>query len=213
MCRALIECARNSWVRPSRFDHEFETPDPWGYLSQPQKRRRFELTLQMIEGPRNGARFRSAIEVGCAEGAFTQMLAPLCDSLLAVDFSKVALERAKLRCRGFGQVKFDSWDLRRDPRPGVFDLVLVMGVLEFFYRRGDLQAAREKIVTMLAPGGHLFLTVTRAPAYLESSFLARRFNYGGEAISRFMAEHAALKLISTSCEDVYVSSLFRKKPD
>ena len=40
---------------------------------------------RMVDSVRGGKRFRNALEIGCAEGAFTELLADRCHSLLAVD--------------------------------------------------------------------------------------------------------------------------------
>jgi len=211
LCHAFLDTSRNSWSTSARFDHEFQRLDPWGYLSQARQRERLSRAAQMLEEARRGAHFGKAIEIGCAEGAFTELLAPICESLLAVDFSTLALARAKERCRRWAHVHCEIWDLRRDQAPGRFDLVVLMDVLEFFYRPNELRAAREKIVDLLVPDGYLLVTCTRGNEVTESTWWSMRFFRGGKSISLFLAEHPALCVVASATEDFYVRTLYRKK--
>jgi len=71
---------------------------PWDYAS-PREQARFHHAAELLDVVRGNTCFRKALEVGCAEGAFTEFLAPRCESLLAVDVSAAALERALTRRR------------------------------------------------------------------------------------------------------------------
>ena len=144
-----------------RFDELYAThPDPWKMLSAGQQTR-FRDACEMLDSVRAGRHFATAIEVGCAEGTCTrQMLAERCESLLATDVSPVALERARALCAGLSHVEFARWDIMADSPPRTFELTVVMSVLEPFYRRRDLNVAREKMVALTAPNGYLLLSNT-----------------------------------------------------
>ena len=75
------------------FEQEFAgARDPWSFETDPVAgHHRFNRELALLEAVRGGRRFTRALEVGCAEGMFTERLAPLCGELLAVDISPVAL--------------------------------------------------------------------------------------------------------------------------
>ena len=75
-------------------------PDPWGYSSWASgfTEQKIQTAIEMVS--EFGRNFERALEIGCAQGAMTERLAPLCKELLAVDFVPVALERARARCRG-----------------------------------------------------------------------------------------------------------------
>jgi len=66
-----------------RLDREYfedlygQSPDPWGFETSPYERKKYEHTLDVLQGQR----YRRALEVGCSIGVFTAMLAPLCDEL------------------------------------------------------------------------------------------------------------------------------------
>ncbi len=84
--------------------HHFETlfskqQDPWKYTS-PYEQTKYEFTLSLL--PKT--RINTALEIACAEGHFTGQLAPLVKSLMAVDISMVALERAAESCKEFDHI-------------------------------------------------------------------------------------------------------------
>jgi len=192
------------------FDREFtRCEDPWGY-DTPEGQKRLRRAIGMLDAARGAQRFPQALEIGCAEGAFTELLAANCDSLLAVDISPVALQRSRERCAWPERIRFAQWDLRRDPLPGIFDLVVVMSVLEYYGRPSDLRAAREKLVEGVNPGGYLLVGNVRQSELFETTWWGRRLIRGGKWISEFVAEHPALKLVERVAEDYYVLALFRK---
>jgi nodulation protein S (NodS)/putative polysaccharide biosynthesis protein len=207
---ALADWARNPSNNSEAWDREFaRQKDPWGYDS-PEGQARFHLALKFLDTARGTGRFRRAFEIGCAEGAFTEMLMPRCESLLAVDWSPVALERARERSPWNETVRFDRWDLRRDPMPGVFDLIVVMSVLEYFGRRGDLRAARDKLVAGLAPGGYLLVGNVRQSDAYETSWWGKYLVRGGKWMNQFIAEGPGLRLLDSVIEPHYVFTLIRK---
>ena len=130
--------------------------DPWGYEVAPFALERFEASIELLDGARRGGCFERAWEIGCAEGVMTARLARICERLSAVDFVPLALERARVRCQEFGNVSFSEWDLKSDPAPGTFDLIVITDVLgSNFGGERDVRRARDKVVSALAPGGYL----------------------------------------------------------
>lgn len=192
------------------FDREFtRCEDPWGY-DTPEGQKRLCRAIQMLDAARGTQRFQQAFEIGCAAGAFTELVASRCDSLLAVDISPAALQRSRGRRAWPESVRFAEWDLRRDPLPGVFDLVVVMSVLEYYGRPAGLRRARAKLVEGVCPGGNLFVGDVRQSESFETTWWGRRLIRGGKWISEFMGEHPALRLVERVIEDYYVLALFRK---
>jgi hypothetical protein len=129
--------------------------DPWSYEVKAFELEKFKAAIEMLDDARGKARFKQAWEVGCAEGAMTARLSPICDRLCAVDFISLALERARLRCRKWVNVSFTQWDLKLDPAPGTFDLIVITDVLGSLGGRQDIRYARDKLVSALAPAGYL----------------------------------------------------------
>ena len=154
--------------------------------------------------------FENAFEIGCSEGVFTEMLAPRCKSLLAVDVSKRALQRAGERCAGTN-VTFRQWNLIAEPAPSDMDLVIVMDVLEIFYCRSDIRKAREKVVNAVKPGGYVLVGNSRQNELYENAHWAKWMLKGGKRIAEYFAEHPRLALVSTETEGLFINALFRAK--
>ncbi|HYZ42692.1 MAG TPA: SAM-dependent methyltransferase, partial [Stellaceae bacterium] len=81
-------------------------PDPWDYEVTAFTLEKFQAAIELLDGARNGGSLARAWEIGCAEGAMTPRLAPICAQLLAVDFIPLALERASARCQEFSNITF-----------------------------------------------------------------------------------------------------------
>ena len=164
----------------------------------------------MLDAVRGGLRFQRALEVGCSEGLFSGSLAARCESVLAVDISPIALARARERCRWSNHVRFAEWNLRRDPVPGTYDLIVVESVFEYFHRPSAIRAARAKLVDALSPGGYLLVGNSRESEVVESAWWGKPLIRGAQWIDVFMAEHPRLRVVATVADDFYVDTLFRK---
>jgi SAM-dependent methyltransferase len=203
-----------AWDTPdrarARFEREFAAgPDPWDY-GGPAARQRHAQALGLLDAAGLAAVER-ALEIGCAEGHFSAALAARCRSLLAVDISTVALARARARPGWPSGVRFAEWDLRRDPLPGRFDLVVAMDVLESFCRPGLVRGARARLVDALAPGGYLLLGNSRQGALFETTWWGRALIRGGLWIDRYVGAHPALERVAGGTGSFYVNSLFRRR--
>lgn len=112
--------------------------DPWNFETSPYERERFALLLDEVRKYPHG----SVLEVGCAEGLFTGMLATLTKDIVAIDVSPTAIARAKERHPG---PEFLATSLD-DLRPGrKFDLVVCAETL--YYIR-DVAGAIEKLSSL-----------------------------------------------------------------
>ena len=197
------------WRAPSSFDTVFSvTPDPWESTSK-REQERFAVTLSLLEAS-GIARFASAVELGCAEGAFTARIAPMCDKLLALDFSQVALERARARVRAYPGVTLRRWDMRNEPLAGQFHLVVAMGVLTSLYRPGDVRRIADSIVSALKPGGFLLFSDVRQSPVFESAWWGRFVLRGGEQIRRLLSRDSRLDLIASADTSSHVFALYRR---
>jgi O-antigen/teichoic acid export membrane protein/SAM-dependent methyltransferase len=192
----------------AELDHTFgPKPDPWDYETiEVRGRRRFQREVEMLDAVRGGARFQRVLEVGCAEGAFTELLAERSESLLAVDISPVALARARSRRQWGDHVRFDQWDLRslhRAALPGTFDLIVIVHVMNYIRSPRFLRAVRVKLVEGLCPGGYLLLGNESQPdAVMGNSWWSRYLIRGGKWINAFITEHPALRVIDTAALDL-----------
>ncbi len=211
---AIVDLLRdNPGRRRWWFDRELgRTVDPWNYKSGPKEVERHQTSLRIIDAACSG-RLGRALEVGCCEGAFTEPLAQLCESVVAVDLSPIALARARARRDWDGRVQFIESDLVRDPLPGDFDLVVAMDVLVNVYRPTDVTTACAKLIESVRPGGYLFVENGKRGEVHESSWWSKRLMHGATWIDALLERDAALTVVQKVTTETHLYTLFRKTSD
>jgi SAM-dependent methyltransferase len=136
---------------PEYFERLYtESEDPYGFDRNDYEQLKFERLLQLC----GDHRFERALEIGCALGTFTEMLAPQCRQLVATDISAVAVKAASERLAGAPGVSCEVWNLPGELPPGEFDLIIVSDVL-YFWTTSDLRTAVQWFEEALTPGGVL----------------------------------------------------------
>jgi peptidoglycan/xylan/chitin deacetylase (PgdA/CDA1 family)/GT2 family glycosyltransferase/SAM-dependent methyltransferase len=187
------------------WDRFYATEDPWNYASA-YEQLKYVRTLEVVP-----ERVPRALELACAEGRFTTMLAPRADILRAVDISAVAIERARQRCAQFGNIEFGTQDFFRQPIEGLWDLIVCSEVL---YYAGDEETLRQlagHFRDHLAPGGHF----EHAHAYQLSDDPGRTgFDwgdpYGAQTIFEAFRDAEGLQHVRTVETELYRIDLFRR---
>lgn len=123
-------------VEAGEFERRYrEDPDPWRYGSSPYERAKYDRTLAAIPGGRVG----DGLELGCSNGTFSELLAPRCEHLLAIDFSPEAVRLAKRRTSRLADVTVERRDARAGLPPGRFDLIVCSEIL-YYWDRPDVEA-------------------------------------------------------------------------
>jgi SAM-dependent methyltransferase len=95
----------------SYFEKEFEREDPWDLNGSSFEHRKYvrqiDLIKSLVESP------ASILEIGCAEGTHTAMLAGAFPAarVVAVDISRSALNRAGIHCRQYSNIEFVEGDI------------------------------------------------------------------------------------------------------
>jgi len=134
--------------------------DPWCFETSPYEAAKYAATLAAL--PRS--RYSRAFEIGCSIGVLTERLGARCDDLLAVDVVESVLARARDRCAHLPHVRFARLRVPEAFPDGQFDLILVSEV-GYYWSRDDLARSRERIMTALAPAGHLLLVHWTPPVH------------------------------------------------
>lgn len=129
----------------------YRRPDPWRYERSAYEQAKYGRTLAVLRG----TRAERALEAGCGEGAFTEMMLQerLATSVVGVDISEAALARARVRCGRFPTATFVAANLATDAPDGPFDLIVCGETL--YYLGGRAARACELLTERLAPGGRL----------------------------------------------------------
>ncbi len=162
-----MEYGSASW-----FERQYQSSsdDPWGLDWRPSQRFRYQGMLAQLSRTGDPNQPPSMIvDVGCATGTFTSMLAQLATcserSVVGVDIAQAAVERARVR---HPSIRFERLSLEECSERFAHraDLVTCLEVL--YYVPGDQRVeAVRRLVRMLRPGGRLLVSsmIARPPYF------------------------------------------------
>jgi len=140
------------------FDGLWSESDPWDLDDSKFEQTRYACQLGLLRG----RRYQRGLEIGCAGGSFTRLLAPLCNELVAIDISEHAIERARAAHGPATGVEYRvanvmELDLERE---GTWDLVVLTETayyLGWLYPMFDVAWLAHSLHLATRPGGHLLL--------------------------------------------------------
>jgi SAM-dependent methyltransferase len=185
-----------------REDNVSESGDP--------HRQQLAHQLVLLDRISRGGPFLDCLAIGCAEDLNIEALGACCESLLVADFSPMALESARQRRQWPGRTAFAGFDLRRDPIPGTFDLIVVVGVLDYFSRPSTFWRIRQKLAAALRPGAHLMIETVRSDDPLLDNFWWNKVMIKGKWINPYIAQHPALTTVEAVETAGYTITVYRK---
>ncbi len=202
----MLDASPQALGRRKYWDALYRTCDPMSYASD-YEQLKYRRTLSLLpEAP-----IGRALEVACAEGMFTALLAPRVGQLTACDISRTALSRARARCATFTNVHYWCADFFDHELPGNLDLLVCSEVLYYLPDRTELQRIACKLAAALVPGGRL---LTAHAKELKDDPSRTGFDwdgpFGGEVISRTLAATAGLALERSILTDLYRIDLLRR---
>lgn len=144
-------------MRPGFFDHFFDQGDPFGFDRNPEEQFKFARTLEVCgDGP-----LGRVLELGCAVGTFTEVLAARAGDVLALDVSQAAVDQVLERTHEHANVRAVAMSIPGEFPDGVFDLVIASDVL-YYLPVVELKRCVERIEASLAGGG-AFVAVHYVP--------------------------------------------------
>lgn len=139
------------------FDAVYESSDdPWSFRTRWYEQRKRDLTV----GSLPDRRYHRGLEIGCSIGMLTEMLAPRCTDLIAVDISERAVAQA--RARAGSRVDIRVLDVLVDFPEGEFDLI-VLSEVGYYWGDAGLRAALRRVRSHLTHGGVLVACHWRHP--------------------------------------------------
>lgn len=144
-------------MRSGFFDHFFDEGDPFGFDVHPEERLKFRRTLDVCGEEARGR----VLELGCAVGSFTELLAPIAAEVLAVDVSQSAVEQVRRRLTAQPHVAARAMAIPEEFAEGPFDLVVASDVL-YYLPVPKLKRCVARIEAALADGG-AFVAVHYVP--------------------------------------------------
>lgn len=182
------------------FEELYEgSPDPWNFETSEYERKKYRHTLESL-GDRT---FRRALETGCSIGVFTEMLAPICGELVAVDASERAVSAARERLENLSHVRVERRTLPENMPGGTFDLIVASEVLYYLDREAMLETLRV-FEDSLEPGG-FFLAVHWRGETKTHPLL-------GDEVHELIHSRTRLENIKSEAEPGYRLDLFERRP-
>lgn len=144
-------------MRPGFFDHFFDEGDPFGFDRNPEERLKFDRTLAVCgDGP-----LGRVLELGCAVGSFTEVLATRASDVLALDVSQAAVDQVARRLQDQPNVRAAAMTIPAEFPDETFDLVVASDVL-YYLSVEELKRCVTRIELCLAAGG-AFVAVHYVP--------------------------------------------------
>lgn len=126
--------------------------DPWEFETSGYEAWKYDITLANLPNER----YHRAVEAGCSIGVLTQQLGLRCDTLLGIDVSEKALDKARNRCSGMPHVRFRRMQIPSEMPDDTWDLILVSEVA-YYWTPADLERAVTELADRHEAGGHLVL--------------------------------------------------------
>lgn len=98
----MNQTPKSTDYQDSYFDKLYDkNTDPWHYQTRWYEQRKRDICLAVLPQ----AEYKNAIELGCGNGVFSELLASRCQHLLSIDGNKKAVQLAKQRLAASSQVK------------------------------------------------------------------------------------------------------------
>src|SRR5436309_25653 len=98
----MTERERISLKAQSFFDGLWKRGDPWELETSDFERKRYARLIAMLDQ----SKYARILEIGCGTGAFTRLLAPMAQRLIALDVSSSAIAAARAAQGSFKEVEF-----------------------------------------------------------------------------------------------------------
>ena len=183
---------------PSYFEKMYrQDPDPWDFETSDYEALKYKTTIDSL--PK--ARYNNALEVGGSIGVLTALLAEQCNSLLSIDVSQTAQQKAIARCRDLPQVRFEIARIPQDYPDEMFDLTLLSEV-GYYLSWDDLERTQQLILEHLSVGGHLLL--------VHWTLYAKDYPLTGDEVHNSFLELKNLKHLKGLREERYRLDLFER---
>ncbi len=140
---------------PDDFDGRYAryADDPWGFDTRWYERRKRALAAATLPHQE----YVRALEIGCATGAFTAVLADRCAEVVGVDVSERALERTHTRLGDAPHVHLARMSIPREWPEGTLELI-VLSELGCYWSPADLGRTLDRVERCLDADGALLLS-------------------------------------------------------
>ncbi|MGB9482856.1 MAG: SAM-dependent methyltransferase [Candidatus Dormiibacterota bacterium] len=172
-------------------------PDPWNFETRWYEHRKHELSVAAL--PRQ--KYATALELACANGRLTELLAVRCGDLLAVDAIASPVDRARERLARFSHVRVEQRQLPQQWPEGKFDLIVVSELL-YYFDEGELASVVSLLQASLEPEGTLLAVHWRN--------VVAEYPLTGDAVHKALGARVGLGLLAHHEEDDFLLDVLVK---
>ena len=161
----MTERERISLNAQSFFDELWKRGDPWELETSDFERKRYARLIAMLDQ----SKYARILEIGCGAGAFTRLLAPMAQRLIALDVSSSAIAAARAAQGSFKEIEFRVANVMDyDPKAeGPWDLIVMSETvyyLGWLYSFFDVTWLASELFAATRVGGELLLANTQGDA-------------------------------------------------
>jgi 2-polyprenyl-3-methyl-5-hydroxy-6-metoxy-1,4-benzoquinol methylase len=185
------------------FNYLYLREDPY-CLAREEEKRKFDHAFGLLKG----FKADKGLEIGCGEGRLSPRVAAICNQVLAIDVSDMALRRARNLNQDDWRIKFKQADLlEANFSAERFNFIFCSEVLSYF-RLSQLDVVTAKIIDLLQPQGKLLLVHHRSLNDDSSGIPLKEF--GAKTIHQKFIIRRQLELEEDCIESEYRLTLMRR---
>ena len=149
----------------SFFDDLWARGDPWELEASDFERERYARLIAMLDQ----SKYARILEIGCGAGAFSRLLAPMAQQLIALDVSSRAIAAARAAQGSINHVEFRAANVMDyDPKAeGPWDLIVMSETIYYLgwlYSFFDVAWLASELFAATLTGGELLLANTQGDA-------------------------------------------------
>lgn len=189
------------WIVQLYFNFLYRKTDPYKAASDAEVKK-FEHAFSLLED----RQFERGIEIGCGEGFNTWRVARICQKVLALDISLLAIRRAR-KNNTLPNIRFMTFDFVANSLENRFDYVFCSETLYYLHIR-QLSKAIQKIISLTEKGGVIHLLHSRSLKDDVSGLTLKEF--GAKTIHEQFIANENLKLLTDEQTSQYRISIFQR---
>jgi len=161
----MIDRKSISLKAQSFFDDLWARGDPWELEASDFERERYARLIAMLDQ----SKYARILEIGCGAGAFSRLLAPMAQQLIALDVSSRAIAAARAAQGSIKHVEFRAANVMDyDPKAeGPWDLIVMSETIYYLgwlYSFFDVAWLASELFAATRTGGELLLANTQGDA-------------------------------------------------
>lgn len=196
---------KNRFLIRTFFEFKYIKKDPYLTTIDEKEIIKLEKSFDLVKD----SRYKNILDIGCGEGYLVEKLIPLADRIVALDISKLALQRAEKRIRKDAHIDFIQKDILKYKPGENFDLIICSEIL-YYLQLEDVKTIAGKLIEWISPNGKLLLVNVYSKTERENGVSLKSF--GAKTIHQIFMKKPELRLIKNEQYHFFGLTLFKKIP-